>query len=514
MSRAPILLSVLTLAFAFVMALTADSSALAAPSRKVALVVGVSHYEHAAALAHTLNDANDLSAALKQMGFDVETVSDPTRGLLEAAVRRYGERSVGADVSVFHYSGHALEASGRNWLLPSTMKLNSERDLPFEAVDLGMVLGQTEGAARVSITFLDACRENPFGLGLTASNRRLASQGLAQVDLGATGALIAFSAAPGQVAYDGDGRNSPFTAALLKYLQTPGLEIRAMLSRVTKEVSKATGGKQRPWENSSLEGDFYFVPPTAGTGGAPSDSVMNPNVEALFWDSIKTSMEPADYRAYIEKFPNGVFVKLAQNRLAALLGGTSALALQLRNRLAAFSLNEKDVEDTTQTYLARPFHKALAATFNGAWRMSGRDNPQIASENAMEACQIYFNRPCSLVAVDESIIAPSEPQDMPRTKYAGLFDPDRIPMIDKPLRVSNDVVTYRYYVGPKAIALHPSGRLFIVTNATPQRLAEETALSECKNDSSRRGAREPCYLYAIGDQVVLPARLTEPRSSQ
>ena len=295
----------------------ASSVALAHVGRRVALVIGVSDYQHAASLPNTLNDAKDMSAALTRLGFDVDTVLDPSWSELEAAVRRYGDSSAGAEASVFYYSGHALEAGGRNWILPATANINSERDLRFEAVDLNTVLEQTDGTARVSIAFLDACRDNPFAGRLSASARRL-SRGLERVDLSTTGVLLAFSTAPGQVALDGVSakKNSPFTAALLSHLETAGLEIKSLLARVTKDVVEETKGKQRPWQNSSLEGDFYFLPPPATTSAPAAQSAAN--VEIVFWDSIKGSHNPADFRAYLTKFPNGIFLELAQNRLAIL----------------------------------------------------------------------------------------------------------------------------------------------------------------------------------------------------
>src|SRR5215470_9783792 len=282
---------------------------------RVALVVGVSKYAHAPSLPNTLNDAKDMSAALKRLGFDVETVLDPGRSALEAAVRRYGDRSAGADASVFYYSGHALETNGRNWLLPATVNLSSERDLRFEAVDLNVILEQTDGGARVSIVFLDACRDNPF-VGRLASSGRGLSRGLARLEATASGVLVAYSTAPGQIALDSVGarKNSPFTAALLNHLEIGGLEVKSLLSRVTKEVVEETKGKQRPWQNSSLEGEFYFLPSPA----TPAAAQPNSNFEGVFWDSIRVSNDPAGFVAYLVKFPNGVFAELAQIRLAAL----------------------------------------------------------------------------------------------------------------------------------------------------------------------------------------------------
>src|SRR5262249_11926920 len=150
------------------------------------------------------NDAKDMTAALKRLGFDVDTLLDPGRSALEAAVRRYGDRSIGADVSLFYYSGHALEGFSHNWLLPVTASLATERDLRFEAVDLNTIQEQT-GAAKVAIFFLDACRDNPFSRRLSVSRRDVSQRGLAQLDVGAGGILVAFSTAPGQIALDSMG---------------------------------------------------------------------------------------------------------------------------------------------------------------------------------------------------------------------------------------------------------------------------------------------------------------------
>ncbi len=322
---------------------------------RVALVVGVSNYEHAGRLANTLNDANDMAAALKRLNFDVETLLDPNRLALEGAVRRYGDRSVNADVSLFYFSGHALEWAARNWLLPASANLATERDIRFEAIDLNAVQEQADGAARISIVFLDACRDNPFSRRLAVTRRGVSPHGLARVDVTLGGVLVAFSTGPGQVAIDGVGakRNSPFTGALLKHIETPGLEIKSLLARVTRDVVEETNGMQRPWQNSSLEGDFYFLPPPVVAAASPAQSLVT--LDSMFWESIKASRNPADFKAYLTRFPKGVFVELAQNRLAALqqdaapgvksIGSPQAALPQARSpRPAALSL---DRDETT-----------------------------------------------------------------------------------------------------------------------------------------------------------------------
>lgn len=204
---------------AFVLALlllTLSCGMASAHGGRVALVVGVSPYEHASSLPHTLDDAQDMSAGLKRLGCDVETMVDPSRSSREAAVRRYGDRSTGVEVSVLYFSGHALEVGGHNWLLPATTNLKSQRDLRCEAVDVQTILEQTAGTAQVAIVFLDAYRDNPFAGRISAHGRSLA-YGLAQVGLTASGMLLVCATAPGQVALDGVSttKNSLFTAALL-----------------------------------------------------------------------------------------------------------------------------------------------------------------------------------------------------------------------------------------------------------------------------------------------------------
>jgi len=299
------------------------SFVVAHAGNRIAFVVGVSHYEHARHLPNAPDDANGIAAALKRLGFDVETLLDPNRSALEAAVRRFADRSVGADVRLFHYSGYALESAEHNWLLPVNARLASERDLRSQAVDLNTIQEQADGAARVSIVFLDAARDNPFAQRLSATRRNLSPRGLARVDVAAGSVLEAYSTGPGPIAAGGNapGRNSPFTAALLNHIETPGLEIKSLLTRVSRDVLEETKGLQRVWQNSSLVGEFYFVPPAVATASSAPSAIP---LEGIFWDSIKTSRSPADFQAYLAKFPKGVFAELAQNRVATLQQETAS----------------------------------------------------------------------------------------------------------------------------------------------------------------------------------------------
>ena len=133
---------------------------------RIALVVGVSAYVNVPVLRNTTNDATAVGAALERLGFAVDIVLDPNKAALDNAIRRLGERAVGADAALFYYAGHALEAAGKNWVVPVSANIRKLRDLPYETSDLDILLDQLDGAARLSIIILNSCRENPFRLRL------------------------------------------------------------------------------------------------------------------------------------------------------------------------------------------------------------------------------------------------------------------------------------------------------------------------------------------------------------
>lgn len=229
--------------------LAINSDALA-QGRRIALVIGVSKYKNVPQLANTANDANSVGAALRRLGFAVDLVIDPDRNAMESSIRNLGVKAEGAEASVFYYAGHAIEVGGQNLLVPAPANIQSDRDLRYETIDLDSVLEAVAGRSNVSLLFLDSCRDNPFSKKLTASSRAITFRGLGAVDA-ATGTLIAFATAPGKTAEDGDTQNSPFTTALLRNIETPGIEVRRMLGNVRREVRETTKGRQIPWEIGS-----------------------------------------------------------------------------------------------------------------------------------------------------------------------------------------------------------------------------------------------------------------------
>ena len=237
---------------------------------RLALVLGNAKYEAVPALDNPSNDAADLAQALRGVGFEVIEQRDATRESMAKAVRDFSARLRGADVALFFYAGHGLQMNGENYLLPVDARIDSVADVRFNTINLNDIQQEMEGNGRANIIILDACRNNPFAEKLSRGGRGAATRGLGQIDASGEGSLIVYSTQPNNVALDGAGRNSPFTAALLKHVATPGLEVRQMISRVRGDVLEATDHRQRPWDSSSLVGDVFLAgPAAAGAAAAP-----------------------------------------------------------------------------------------------------------------------------------------------------------------------------------------------------------------------------------------------------
>jgi len=247
--------------------LRADAQAAA---RRVALVIGNGTYEEAGTLANPVNDALDIAAGLRAIGFEVIEAHDLGKRSLERKIGEFSDALTGADVGLFFYAGHGIQVDGRNFIVPVDAKLDVPAKLRLEAVQIDDILDIMEQQTKTSLVFLDACRNNPFvkKVGQKASDRGArALAGLAQFDT-TRGSFIAFSTAPGSVALDGSGRNSPFAAALLAHLPEPGQSINDLMIAVRRDVVAATNGAQRPWEQGSLIERFEFVPDGSQQGAA------------------------------------------------------------------------------------------------------------------------------------------------------------------------------------------------------------------------------------------------------
>lgn len=223
----------------------------ASAAQRVALVIGNGAYRHDRALANPKNDARGVATVLGNLGFKVTQGADLGRSAMERAVLEFGRQTEGSEIALVYYAGHGLEVGGKNYLLPVDARLTDELALRTEAVDMDLVLEAT-APARTRLLFIDACRNNPLANRMKVrANGRSVGRGLARVEA-VNNTLIAFATAPGTVAEDGKGTNSPFAAALMRHLPTPGLEIQQVLRMVRQSVAGATGNKQVPWDSSQL----------------------------------------------------------------------------------------------------------------------------------------------------------------------------------------------------------------------------------------------------------------------
>ncbi|KQT05781.1 MAG: tetratricopeptide repeat protein [Bradyrhizobium sp.] len=232
--------------------------------RRIALVIGNSAYENVAALPNPVRDASLVADVLKLTGFEsVTLVTNLRKDALVSALREFAARAETADWAVVYYAGHGMEVGGVNYLIPIDARIAADREIGFEAVPVDQVLNAAERARKLRLVILDACRDNPFAAQMkrtmTVASRSV-SRGLAPVEPEA-GTLVVYAAKDGETALDGDGSNSPFAAAFVKNLPTPGLEVRRLFDFVRDDVMEATGRRQKPFSYGSISGrqDFYFV---------------------------------------------------------------------------------------------------------------------------------------------------------------------------------------------------------------------------------------------------------------
>jgi hypothetical protein len=237
-------------------------------SRRVALVIGNGAYAHVKPLPNPTNDARAMAKSLRDIGFVVTEGTDLDRTAMQATIRDFLRDAARAQVAVVYYAGHGVQIDGRNYLVPIDIQLRPGSGVTETMMDMDTIMAGLDDQVRTNILILDACRNNPMAPKLASAGPARdieAGSGLAApatLGAGATrgaGTLIAFATAPGQVALDGEGANSPFSAALSRHIGTPGLEVQQMLTRVRAEVVAATKGKQVPWSNSSLLGEVYLA---------------------------------------------------------------------------------------------------------------------------------------------------------------------------------------------------------------------------------------------------------------
>jgi hypothetical protein len=304
----------ITIGVAILMAVLPFDRALA--EKKVALVIGNSNYGNVPKLPNPSRDAISIGQMLRDAQFDVvDVVVNVTNVELKRAIRKFEYEADQSDIAVIFYAGHGLEISGTNYLIPIDAKLASDRDADDEAVSLDRLASSSDGASKLRVIILDACRDNPF-TGLMRSNRktnaRVVSSGLGKIEPSSTDTLIAYAAKAGSTAEDGDGQHSPFTNAILKNLTVPGLDIRLAFGRIRDDVMRATGSRQEPFVYGSLGGGNIALVPAPKTQEAPAGDAKADYELVARIGTMKA------WEVFLGTHKTGFYADLARVQIAAL----------------------------------------------------------------------------------------------------------------------------------------------------------------------------------------------------
>ena len=280
---------------------------------RTALVIGNSRYKDAP-LKNPANDAGAIADNLQKMGFSVIPLLDSGKDAMENAIRNYaGQLARSKGVGLFYFAGHGLQVSWRNFLVPVDASLGSADDIPRQTVDLAALLGGIGKAGNpMNIVILDACRDNPFGGDLKSG------KGLSQMDA-PIGTLLAYATAPGNVASDGSGSNGLYTENLLREIRTPEAKIEDVFKRVRLAVRRTSQGQQIPWESTSLEEDFYFLPPASVKKLSEEELERQFAEESAVWEKAQQTAQVAMVEDYLKRYPSGHFSELAAVRLDRML---------------------------------------------------------------------------------------------------------------------------------------------------------------------------------------------------
>jgi hypothetical protein len=297
-----------------------------------ALVIGNGNYMSVDPLPNPANDVELVADALEKVGFKVTLLKNADRRTMDRAAKKFamdlddaGRNTVG----VFYFAGHGVSYEGENWLLPVGVDITQGADIEYETISANKILNLMEGARNATdIIILDACRNSPFR-GFSLSGTRAVTRGMGKMDA-PKGSYIAYSTAPGAVAYDGDGSYSPFAEALASEIGTPGITIDVMMINVRNKVEQKTGRlgqePQTPWSASSMRDTFAFNPAELSGSVVPAqdpsprpDNQQRPQqsgevADTRFWTSIENSTDPAEFEIYLKRYPNGQYAELARIR--------------------------------------------------------------------------------------------------------------------------------------------------------------------------------------------------------
>ena len=275
--------------------------------QRVALVIGNGAYK-ASPLKNPVNDARDMATKLRSLGFVVIERSNLGMKQIGSTLREFRSKLTPGSVALVFYAGHGLQIKGENFLPAVDAEIGGEEDVPNQSMSMRQIMNVLSDAkTRLNLVFLDACRDNPY-----ARSFRNSSGGLAKEDA-PSGTLISFATRPGSVASDGNGRNGLYTGALLEQMNNTSLPIEQVLKGIVTSVKGGSNGRQEPWMEGSIEGDFCF-----GDCSARSAPQVAMSDDRALWESVKDSRDVNEFKVYLNKFPKGLFADLANTRMKAL----------------------------------------------------------------------------------------------------------------------------------------------------------------------------------------------------
>jgi hypothetical protein len=329
--------------------------------KRVALVMGNSAYQNVSRLANPANDSDAMSATFKGAGFDVVDLKrDLTANEMRRALRDFSDKVRDADIAIVYFAGHGIEIDGTNYVIPVDAVLERDIDAFDEAVPLDRLLTVIEPAKKLRLIILDACRDNPFNKTMKRTiASRVIGRGLAKVEPTSPNTLIAFAAKAGSTASDGDSKNSPFTAALVKHLPKPGLDLRKAFGFARDDVLKATNNKQEPFIYGSLGGDDFALVPAVTP---PPASVADPNASSRRDYELAERVGTREaWDFYLSTYSDGFYAKLALAQRNKLAAEEARLAATEKVRLAAEEQARLAAEGAKASEQAKAASQARAA---------------------------------------------------------------------------------------------------------------------------------------------------------
>ncbi len=291
---------------------------------KLALVIGNSKYPEAP-LKNPVNDAKGIAGELQRVGFQVNLKLDTGRNEMIEAIRAFGsELGKKKGVGMFYYAGHGAQLAWKNYLIPVDADIEKLEDMQTKTVELNSLLeGIVKAQNPMNVIVLDACRDNPFGAKVNTQQK-----GLSQFDA-PPGSLLAYATSPGNTAADGEGANGLYTENLLREIKVPEARIEDVFKRVRLNVRRKSEGQQIPWESTSLEEDFWFIPPKEIKRQSEEEQERLFKEELALWERIKESKDPKPFEDYLQRYPSGKFTELAQLQLEKVLAAQGEKKIQL-----------------------------------------------------------------------------------------------------------------------------------------------------------------------------------------